>query len=610
MSVNMGRLVSAIPRLGYLIMKRNLWYRVYEITQPYRGKLVFSMSILLFLTGLGLLPPIWGAKLVGRALPTGDQALFLECVVILVVLRVSTGLISFAYSYQMRILGGRLVFDLRRRMYDHLQRLSLGFYESRSAGEIISRMMNDVNSVTSLVTGTVLNTIISSVKALALIGVLFYTSPTVAVVALAVLPFHFMGYFFFRARISHYAWKSTEKMSQIYGKVSEVVGAIKMVKSHSGERRESRSLIGQMRESYDIDLYSGNLANIWGQVTGNISYAGEVLVMLVCGAAVLDHQLELEEYILLMSYVAMLYAPVSELISVVQQILPAKVGIRRVFEVLDTAPEVEDDPDGVREVLEGAVEFKRVSFSYERGDRILTNVSFVAHPGEVVAFVGPSGSGKTTIANLIARFYDRDEGEILIDGRDIQDFALLALREQMSMVLQETHLFRGTILDNIRYGKPDATMDDIEAAARLANAHEFISSLPDGYRSLLGSNGTRLSGGQRQRIAIARALIRNPRILILDEATSALDTVSETKVQEALNHLMKDRTTFIIAHRLSTVRNADKIVVLKEGRVEQIGSHQELFEADGLYRELYDPDWAKERQRQRDERIRQLAEVA
>jgi ATP-binding cassette, subfamily B, bacterial MsbA len=556
------------------------------------------------------LPPIWGAKLVGRALPTGDQALFLECVVILVVLRVSTGLISFAYSYQMRILGGRLVFDLRRRMYDHLQRLSLGFYESRSAGEIISRMMNDVNSVTSLVTGTVLNTIISSVKALALIGVLFYTSPTVAVVALAVLPFHFMGYFFFRARISHYAWKSTEKMSQIYGKVSEVVGAIKMVKSHSGERRESRSLIGQMRESYDIDLYSGNLANIWGQVTGNISYAGEVLVMLVCGAAVLDHQLELEEYILLMSYVAMLYAPVSELISVVQQILPAKVGIRRVFEVLDTAPEVEDDPDGVREVLEGAVEFKRVSFSYERGDRILTNVSFVAHPGEVVAFVGPSGSGKTTIANLIARFYDRDEGEILIDGRDIQDFALLALREQMSMVLQETHLFRGTILDNIRYGKPDATMDDIEAAARLANAHEFISSLPDGYRSLLGSNGTRLSGGQRQRIAIARALIRNPRILILDEATSALDTVSETKVQEALNHLMKDRTTFIIAHRLSTVRNADKIVVLKEGRVEQIGSHQELFEADGLYRELYDPDWAKERQRQRDERIRQLAEVA
>ena len=239
-----------------------------------------------------------------------------------------------------------------------------------------------------------------------------------------------------------------------------------------------------------------------------------------------------------MSYVAMLYAPVSELISVVQQILPAKVGIRRVFEVLDTAPEVEDDPNGLIEPLRGDVHFDDVSFSYERGDSVLTGVSFAAKPGDVVAFVGPSGSGKTTIANLIARFYDRDSGAIRIDGRDIQEYALLALREQMSMVLQETHLFRGTILDNIRYGKPDASMDEIEEAARQANAHEFICSLPDGYRSLLGANGTRLSGGQRQRIAIARALIRNPRILILDEATSALDTVSETKVQEALNHLM------------------------------------------------------------------------
>jgi subfamily B ATP-binding cassette protein MsbA len=591
-------------------MKRNLWLRVYDIIQPYRGKLILSMFSLLCLTGLGLLPPIWGSKLVGLALPQGDRNLFLECVLVLVVLRVVTSIVSFAYSYQMRILGGRLVFDLRRRMYDHLQRLSLGFYESRSSGEIISRMMNDVNSVTSLVTGTVINTIISSVKALFLIGVLFYTSPLVATVALVVLPFHFLGYFFFRARISHYAWKSTEKMSQIYGKVSEVVGAIKMVKSHSGERRESRSLIGQMRENYDIDLYSGNLASVWGQVTGNISYVGEVLVMLVCGTAVLEQDLRLDEYILLMSYVAMLYAPVSELISVVQQILPAKVGIRRVFEVLDTAPEVEDDPDGLKEPLRGDVQFEDVSFSYERGDSVLTGVSFAAKPGEVVAFVGPSGSGKTTIANLIARFYDRDSGAIRIDGRDIQEYALLALREQMSMVLQETHLFRGTILDNIRYGKPDATMEEIEAAAIQANAHEFICSLPDGYRSLLGANGTRLSGGQRQRIAIARALIRNPRILILDEATSALDTVSETKVQEALNHLMKDRTTFVIAHRLSTVRNADKIVVLKEGRVEQIGRHEDLIEADGLYRELYDPDWAKERKRQRDERIRQLAEVA
>ena len=591
-------------------MRQSLSGRVYEIVSPYKTRMVVSMATLLVLTGLGLLSPIFGAKLVGKALPEGDRELFIQCIITLAVIHVVTSLISYAYSYQMRILGGRVVFDLRRKMYDHLQKLSLGYYESRSSGEIISRMMNDVNAVTRLLTGTVLNTLISSVKALALVGVLFYYDFLVATVAIAVLPLHFIGYFFFRARISHLSWISSEKMSQIYGKVSEVLGAIKMVKSHSGERRESRSLIAQMRESYEIDLHSGNLSKIWGQATGNISYVGQVLVMLVCGFAVLGKELALDEYILLMSYVGMLYAPINQLIGVVQQILPAKVGIRRVFEVLDTAPEVIDLPDGITGPIRGEVEFKDVSFAYAQGDQVLRQVSFIARPGEVVAFVGPSGSGKTTIANLIARFYDRSEGQILIDHRDIQEYRLRTLRDQTSMVLQETYLFRGTILDNIHYGKPDATMEEIEAAARQANAHEFICTLPDGYRSILGSNGTRLSGGQRQRVAIARALIRDPRILILDEATSALDTVSEAKVQEALQHLMKDRTTFVIAHRLSTIKNADKIVVLDEGRVEEIGSHDMLFAKDGTYRELYDPDWAKQRDKLRDERIQRLAEVA
>ena len=589
-------------------MPQNIWKRVYAIITPYRARLIISMVTLMVLTGLGLFSPVWSSKLIGNALPRLDKDLFLRCVAILFAVHVASSVLSYLYSYQMRALGGRVVFDLRRRMYEHLQRLSLGFYESRSSGEIISRMMNDVNSITSLVTGTALNTIISTFKAAALLIVLVQMSPKVTLVALAVLPLHFLGYYFFRARISHVAWKSSEKMSQIYGKVSEVLGAMKMVKSHSGEMRESRAFITQLRESYDINIYSGNLSSAWGHATGNISYVGQVLVMLVCGFAVLDDGLSLEDYILLLSYVGMLYSPVAELIAVVQQILPAKVGIRRVFEILDLQPEVGDRPDGLRDVLRGEVVFDKVDFAYDQGDQVLQNVSFTASPDEVVAFVGPSGSGKTTIANLVSRFYDRDSGEITIDGRDIQEFTIRTLRDQMSMVLQETYLFRGTIIDNVRYGKPDATLEDIEEAARQANAHEFICTLPDGYRSLIGANGTRLSGGQRQRIAIARALIRNPRILILDEATSALDTVSESKVQEALQHLMKDRTTFIIAHRLSTIKNADKIVVLREGRVEQIGSHEDLILADGLYRELYDPDWAKEQKRLREERIERLVE--
>ncbi|MBT7863391.1 MAG: ABC transporter ATP-binding protein [Gemmatimonadetes bacterium] len=594
-----------------------IWHRVYAIIVPYRARLVVSMVTLLFLTCLGLWSPWWSAKLIGGALTATikdgvvteglDRNLFLVCVGALFAIHITSSLFGFLYSYQMRTLGGRVIFDLRRRMYDHLQRLSLGFYESRSSGEIISRMMNDVNSITSLVTGTALNALISSFKAIAILAWLIYDTPRVAMVAVAILPLHFIGYFFFNSRISHVHWKRSEKMSQIYGKVSEVLSAMKMVKSHSGEMRESRALITQLRESYDIDLYSGNLSSAWGHATGNISYIGQIFVMLVCGFAVLDMEMTLEQYLRSLTYVGMLYAPVAELIGVVQQILPAKVGIRRVFEIMDLQPDVTDRPDGVRDAVRGDIVFDKVSFAYAQGDQVLADVSFTASPGEVVAFVGPSGSGKTTIANLIARFYDRDSGELLIDGRDIQEFSLRTLRDQMSIVLQETFLFRGTIIDNVRYGKPDATIEEIEDAARQANAHEFICTLPDGYRSLIGSNGTRLSGGQRQRIAIARALIRNPRILILDEATSALDTMSESKVQEALVHLMKNRTTFVIAHRLSTIKNADKIVVLKEGRVSQIGRHEDLIDDEGLYKELYDPEWAKEQKKKRDEKIEELA---
>ncbi|NKB70862.1 MAG: ATP-binding cassette domain-containing protein [Candidatus Latescibacteria bacterium] len=584
-------------------MKTAIWGRVYQSVRPYRMRLIVSLVTLLALTGLGLYAPVWAAILIADALTNLDRSLFFQCILVLGAIRLASSVLGFVYSYQMRVLGGRLVFDLRRRMYNHLQRLSLGFYESRSSGEIISRMMNDVNAISSLVTGTALNTLISSVKALSLVGLLFYHNPLVAGVALAVLPMHFLGYFFFQARIGHYSWKSSEKTAQIYGKVSEVLGAMKMVKSHSGERRENKTLMGQLRENYDISIHSGNLSSIWGNATGNISYMGEVLVMIVCGMAVLDQSMDLQQYILMMSYVGMLYAPVSELIGVVQQILPAKVGIRRVFEIMDLEPEVEDRPDGLRRDIEGQVEFINVSFAYGQGDQVLKDVNFLARPGEMVALVGPSGCGKTTIANLIARFYDSSNGQISIDGDDIQAYSLRTLRDQMSVVLQETSLFRGSILDNIRYGRPEATIEEIIQAARQANAHEFINSLPDGYMSLLGANGTRLSGGQRQRIAIARALIRDPRILILDEATSALDTVSEARVQEALNQLMKDRTTFIIAHRLSTIKNADRIVVLREGRVVQVGTHDELIEEEGMYRQLYDPKWAQQQKKERDEKI-------
>ena len=289
----------------------------------------------------------------------------------------------------------------------------------------------------------------------------------------------------------------------------------------------------------------------------------------------------------------------------------SRASAERVFEILDARSEVEDEP-GATELgsVNGEVVFDRVTFSYIGRSRVLSDISFRVEAGQVVALLGPTGSGKSTIINLIPRFYDVTSGAIKIDDIPVRSVTLESLRRQIGIVLQETMLFGSTIRENIAFGRPEASEEEIEAAAEAAAAHEFIMSIPDGYDTEVGERGVTLSGGQRQRIAIARALIRNPRILILDEATSSLDTVSESKVQEALSYLMKDRTTFVIAHRLSTIKNADKIVVLKEGRVEQIGKHDELIEQEGAYRELYDPKWAKEQQRQRDEKIEQLAQVA
>ena len=583
------------------------------LVRPYRWRLVHSFILMLFLTGLGLLTPIFPAKIIGKALPDADKGLFMICLGLLAVVQLASTLITLWNQHIMRTTGGRVVFDLRRKMYAHLQRLSLSFYEDRGSGEIMSRMMNDVATITSLITGTALSTVVSICKALGILVLLFYLNWAIALLALVVMPLHYLGYFVFQKRLSYQSWKSSEKTSQIYGKANEVFEAAKMVKAHSSESREVRTLTGQLREGYEIDVRSGLLSNIWGSASNLVSEWGFMLVMLACGTAVILSQsktIDVERYVLLMSYVTMLYAPIGQLIAVANQLIPARVGMQRVFEILDMEPEVEDKPGALHIPIVGKVEFNQVGFAYPNGKRVLTDISFTAEPGQVIALVGPSGSGKTTIANLIARFYDRTEGAILLDGIDIADYSLGTLRNQSSIVLQETHLFRGTIRENLQYGKPDATQREIERAAALAHADEFIHAMANGYDTIIGNRGARLSGGQRQRLAIARALIREPKILILDEATSALDSASEAKVKEALNTLMADRTTFIIAHRLSTIQNADNILVLDNGRIVQSGTHEQLIDEYGLYRKLYDPDWAKQQEQREEEELTALTQIA
>ena len=588
---------------------QSTFFRTYQLVRPYRRRLLQSLAMLLALTGLGMMTPWFTGRIID-ALQHRDMMQFLMFLGALFGTQLCTAVISLGNSHLIRVVGGGIVFDLRRKMYTHVQKLSLSFYESRGSGEIMSRLMNDVAAVRTLVTGTALNTIVAIFSALAIVVLLFWMNWKVALLALGVMPLHYLTYFMFRHRLTYQSWKATEKTSQVYGKANEVFEAAKMVKAHSSESREVRALIAQLREGYEIDVHSGLLSNFWGWGSNLITMSGTMVVTIVCAVAVIDQQLRLGEYVTLLMYVGMLYSPVGQLIAVANQVIPARVGIERVFEILDLEPEVEDKPDALRTTLRGELEFDNVGFAYPNGKQVLNEITFTARPGQVIALVGPSGSGKTTIANLIARFYDCTSGSIRLDGADIREYVLASLRSQMSIVLQETFLFRGTVGENLQYGKSDATIEQIEAAARLANSHEFIRALPEGYDTIIGSRGARLSGGQRQRLAIARALIRQPRILVLDEATSSLDTASESKVIEAMDHLMCNRTTFIIAHRLSTIRNADKILVLENGRIVQTGKHEQLMQQDGMYRKLYDPQWAKQKERREEEELRQLALVA
>ncbi|MDA1301349.1 MAG: ABC transporter ATP-binding protein [Proteobacteria bacterium] len=607
----------------HIVVKRKTRLQQFlQLVRPYRWMLGQCLVIMLIMSGVAMVQPLLFAEVIGRALPNQDLELFTACLVGMLVVMLVGEVLGLLNGHLLRLVAGRVIFDIRRKMYAHVQRLSLSFFESRSPGEINSRLMGDTASIANLVTGTVLRTIESVFRATFILGLLLWMDWRIALIAMAVTPLHFLSYFLFERRLGHESWKATEKNSQINGKTNEVFDAAKVVKGYSAEQREVKTLVAQLREGYEIGLRSGWLTNAWGAFTNSVSHVGSLVVMVATGLVVIwmdptglteaqtrdQVQQGVVNFSAMIAYVGMLYAPISQLINVVGQIIPARVGLQRVYEILDLEQDVVDKPDALHRKIKGDVKFEQVCFAYPMDKQVLSDISFTASTGQVIALVGPSGAGKTTVANLIARFYEPTAGHILIDDIDITDYAVHSLRNQMSLVLQETYLFRGTVRENLLYGKPNASEDEVINAAMLANAHEFIQAMPYGYDTIIGAHGARLSGGQRQRLAIARALIRDPRLLILDEATSALDTASEMKVQEALATLMNDRTTFIIAHRLSTIKDASQILVMEKGHIVQRGTYGELIERDGLFRKLYDPKWAKEREEREEEELKALSE--
>ena len=508
-------------------------------------------------------------------------ALFLGLVVI-------QGLCSMGHSYLTASVSQHIVADFRRHLFAHLQTLSVGFFARRRTGELLSRLMNDVTVIQSVVTETPIDTAKQLVTFVGGIGFLLAMNWRLCLLILVLLPLLVFVAKLFGRRLKSLSTSIQDQTAALSTLIEEVIAGIRVVKSFVQTTREEARFSAQVEQSLLLTLRRAGIMAVFIPVISLLTFSAAAAVLWYGGRQVIDGAVSPGELFAFVLFAGILIGPFSSAARVFAQIREAQGATARVFEILDTYPEIRDLPNAIAlPAVSGHIAAEHVSFTYDARQPVLTDVSFGSKPGELVAIVGPTGAGKTTVMNLLHRFYDPTAGRITVDGIDLRQVTLESWYRQIALVPQETILFGGTILDNIRYGNRDATEEAVKEASRAAYAHDFIMGFPDQYQTLVGEKGINLSGGQRQRIAIARAVLKNPRILLLDEATSSLDTESERLVQEALEHLMKGRTTVVIAHRLTTIQRADRILVLDKGRVVESGTHGELMARQGLYHYLY-----------------------
>jgi subfamily B ATP-binding cassette protein MsbA len=564
--------------------------------RPYWPYLAVAATSLVFVSLLNLAMPWAVAKLVDLVVVGQDIALLNRIALLLAGIFALRAIFGFVRTYSVAWVGERVVANLRRELYDHLLSLSLGYLAGQRVGEILSRISNDVQVIQTAVTS---NLVVLAQQVVTVVGIVVIVTVMdwrLTVLMSVVLPAVVLVTRLMGRRIREASRLVQDKLAEASAMVEETIGGIRTVQSFAREEYEGKRFGQKIGDLFDIAMYRARVYATLGPLVSFLLYGSLAVVLWAGGQAVLRGQLTPGQLIAFLLYAAMLVGPLGGFAALFGRTQEALGATERVFELLDTRPEVIEAPDAEPlPPIAGHVRFQDVSFCYDPRQPVLRHVQIEAKPGEIIALVGPSGVGKTTMVNLIPRFYDPTGGSIMVDGQDVRQVTLHSLRDQIGLVPQEPLLFSDSVVANIRYGKLDASQNEIEAAAIAANAHNFIvDSLPDGYETQVGERGVKLSGGQRQRIAIARAILKDPRILILDEATSSLDTESEQLVQEALGRLMRPgegesgRTTFVIAHRLSTITSADRIVVLRHGQVLEQGTHEELLaQEDSLYRHYY-----------------------
>ncbi len=577
--------------------------RLGQLVRPYRTLLGLAFVAMLVDSTSGLLEP-WPLKIVfdyvigSRPVPAwlarwpliGDSrtALLNAAALAVVGVAVLGAVSSYAEKYLSTTVGQHVMHDLRHTLYHHVQRLSLSFFEHRQTGDMVVRLTNDIDAVQDFISSVLLGVLMDVITLVGMLGVMLYLDWQFTLIALIVAPIMFFVVYRLTRRIKQAARDVKRKESELASVVQESISSVRVVKAFGREDYEERRLDKESRESVGLTLRARSIKARLSPLVDIIEAIGTAVVLLAGVPLVLQGRLTSGALLVFVLYMGKMYKPMKDLSKMTDTVSKAVVSFERIGELLETESQVRDFPDAhPAPPLSARVEFAHVTFGYQPGHPVLKDLSLTVEAGESVALVGSTGSGKSTLIGLIPRFYDVVDGQVLIDGRDVRRYTLQSLRDQISLVLQDSVLFRATLWQNIAYGKPDATHEEIVRAAKLANADEFIQRLPHGYDTVVGERGETLSGGERQRLAIARAIIRNTPILLLDEPSAALDPESEELVFDALARLMQGKTSVTIAHRLATARRADRIVVLDKGRIVESGTHEQLVKLGGAYAKLY-----------------------
>lgn len=568
--------------------KRSVFLRLLSAARPYRKRFFLAVGCMFIASACNIVPPWLLKNVVDDVLIAKDLAMLNTLPFLLVALFAGKGIASYGHQYLMNWVGQNVVMDLRLRLYDHLQRMSLRYLYGKRLGELMSRITNDVTILQNLVTSVIVNLVVQSATFLGMVGFLLYINWKLTLITFAVLPLTVVILDRAAKKLRAVGHTIQNELAGLSAVVHEAFAAVRIVRSFATEDLELARFRKSNRENFRAVMHGVQVQAALSGIIEVVLIAALAVILWLGGREVVRGELTPGELIAFLGYLGFLVQPIRVFTSVVSSMQLGLAAADRIFALLDIPEETTSPANPIPlGMVEGRVTFRDVRFSYVSGQPVLKGITLDVRPGERVAVVGATGAGKSTLVDLIPRFYDPDSGSVLVDRADVRTVDLRELRKQIGIVPQDPLLMKGSIAFNISYGLPELSLEAIRGAAETAGIAGFIESLPEGYETEVGERGVTLSGGQRQRIAIARAVVRNPRILILDEATSSLDLEVERQVQAAMNRAMKGRTSFIIAHRLSTVRNADRIIVLDEGRVAEEGTHKQLIAAGGIYCRLH-----------------------